>query len=417
MLSVLHVITWMIIITGFFNLVRLSIFMIAAEVYDIKEHNRKYVQPSRSKLPLITVLIPAYNEESCIEKTVRSVISAIYPKKEIVVIDDGSTDSTADIIRGLQHRYHRSNLKLITQPNSGKGSALNNGIRQTSGELVMVLDADSSIDKDALINAIKYFDDKRVKAVAASVRLDNNGTWLGLLQRVEYLLAYRMKRSLTALNIEYIIGGVGSIYRRSTLKQVKGYRTNTITEDIDLSMKVVARGNKAYRVEFAYDVRTSTQPVLSVRELTKQRYRWKRGRAQAFMRYRHLFLARHKKYGKLLCWFQLPYALFGEMYLIVEPIFIATIIFVGILYSNPSAILIALTVMSIFMVLNFVVTNDEKIKDKFQLILLAPIIYLMMPVLSYVELVSLFKTVIHWKSLSPKSKTVGHWVPVSRATS
>jgi biofilm PGA synthesis N-glycosyltransferase PgaC len=193
-----------------------------------------------------------------------------------------------------------------------------------------------------------------------------------------------MKRSLTSLNIEYIIGGVGSVYRRSTLKQVRGYRTNTITEDIDLSMKVIARGNKAYRVIFAADVRTTTQPVLTVGELIKQRYRWKQGRMQAFIRYRHLFLSRDRKYGKLLAWFQLPYALFGEMYLIVEPIFIATIIAVGIIYSNPSAILIALSVMSLFMVLNFMVTNDEKIRDKIILVILAPVIYLMMPILSYV---------------------------------
>jgi biofilm PGA synthesis N-glycosyltransferase PgaC len=389
--------------------------MIAAEIYDLKSSRSTTEVVALSKLPLFTVLIPAYNEEACIEKTVLSVIKASYPRKEIVVINDGSTDSTEAKVLALKKRYYRSNIRLINQDNAGKGAALNNGISQTSGDLVMVIDADSSIDKYSLINAVKHFQDKRVKALAASVRLEENGTWLGLLQRVEYLLAYRMKRSLTSLNIEYIIGGVGSVYRRSTLKQVRGYRTNTITEDIDLSMKVIARGNKAYRVIFAADVRTTTQPVLTVGELIKQRYRWKQGRMQAFIRYRHLFLSRDRKYGKLLAWFQLPYALFGEMYLIVEPIFIATIIAVGIIYSNPSAILIALSVMSLFMVLNFMVTNDEKIRDKIILVILAPVIYLMMPILSYVELVSLFKTMRNWRKLSPNTKTSGHWVPVQRA--
>jgi biofilm PGA synthesis N-glycosyltransferase PgaC len=414
MLAILHVITWMIIITGFFNLLRLSVFMIAAEIYDLRGH-RSYKNQPAQKLPLFTILIPAYNEEACIERTVRSVLLAAYPMKEIAVINDGSTDSTAAIVTNLQQEFPKANLQLITQDNAGKGAALNNGISKTTGELVMVIDADSALDQDALLNAVKYFRDKPVKALAASVRLDENGTWLGLLQRVEYLLAYRMKRSLTALNIEYIIGGVGSVYRRTTLKQVRGYRTNTITEDIDLSMKVIARGNKAYRVVFASDVRTSTQPVLTVHELIKQRYRWKQGRMQAFVRYRHLFMSRNKKHGRLLSWFQLPYAILGELYLIVEPIFIATIITVGILYSNPSAILIALTVMSVFMILNFIVTNDEKFKDKIKLVLLAPFIYLMMPVLSYVELVSLIKTIKNWRKLSPKVKTRGHWIPVQRA--
>jgi len=388
--------------------------MIAAEVYDYKAH-LLYKQRDTKNLPLFTILIPAYNEEACIDRTVKSVILADYPKKEIVVINDGSTDSTAERVENLIREYSSVNLKLITQVNAGKGAALNNGIRNTTGDLVMVIDADSSIDKYALINSIKYFDDKRVKGLASSVRLDDNGSILGLLQRVEYLLAYRMKRSLTALNIEYIIGGVGSIYRRSTLAQVFGYRTNTITEDIDLSMKVVARGNKAYRVVFASDVQTTTQPVLTLNELIKQRYRWKLGRMQTFVRYRHLFLSRNKKHGKLLSWFQFPYAIFGEIYLMLEPVFIATIIAVGILYGDPSSIVTALTVMSVFMALNILVTDDEKIKDKIKLILLTPLIYALMPLLSYVELMSLFKTLGSWRQWSPKSKVSGHWIPVTRA--
>jgi poly-beta-1,6-N-acetyl-D-glucosamine synthase len=398
---------------GLMNLIRLAIFMIAADLYDVKNH-RKFKTQKRKKLPLISILIPAYNEEACIEKTVRSVLAANYPRKEIVVIDDGSTDNTAARVKAIKRRFKRSNIRLIRQTNKGKGAALNNGIRNTSGTLVMVLDADSTIEKNSLRNAVKYFDDKRVKAVASSVRLDDNGTWLGLLQRVEYLLSYRMKRSLTALNIEYIIGGVGSIYRRSTLIQVSGYRTNTITEDIDLSMKVVARGNKAYRVVFASDVKTCTQPVLTLKELISQRLRWKQGRMQAFIRYRKLFLSHNKKYGKALAWFQLPYALFGELYLMIEPLFIATIVTVAIMYSDASSIFVAFLIMSGFLMFNFLATDDEKLVDKLALVLLTPAIYFLLPLLAYVELVSLIKTARNWRQLSPDLKSAGHWVHVKR---
>ncbi len=411
----LSLLGFLIMVVGLLNLFRLAIFMIAADIYDVGNHRKNLVQKKRT-WPSFSILIPAYNEEACIERAIRSVLAANYRKKEIVVIDDGSTDRTIEVVENLQRRFSRSNIRLITQPNSGKGSALNTGIKASSGELVMVLDADATIAKDSLKNSVKYFDDKRVKGVASSVRLDANDSWLGLIQRVEYLLSYRMKRSLTQLNIEYIIGGVGSVYRRSTLSQVSGYRTNTITEDIDLSMKVVSRGNKAYRVVFASDVQTTTQPVLSFGELVKQRTRWKQGRMQAFLRYKKLFLTRHKRHGKLLAWFQLPSALLGEVYLLIEPFFIATIIYVGFIYSNASSIALAFIIMSCFLIFNFIATEDEKWKDKFQLIFLSPVIYCLLPFLALVELISLCRTLKNWKLVSPNTKEKGHWVHVARKT-
>lgn len=206
MFTLIKYMGFIIMTIGFVNLIRLAVMMLAADVYDVQNH-RKFRVKSRRSLPEFTVLIPAYNEEICIEKTVRSVVQAHYPRKEIIIIDDGSTDDTSAKVQAMQRRYSRSNIRLIQQKNAGKGSALNNGIRHSTGTLVMVLDADSTIDRNSLRNSVKYFDDKRVKGVASSVRLEDNGTWLGLIQRVEYLLSYRMKRSLTALNIEYIIGG------------------------------------------------------------------------------------------------------------------------------------------------------------------------------------------------------------------
>jgi biofilm PGA synthesis N-glycosyltransferase PgaC len=414
MTDLIMILGYIIIAIGLANLVRLAVMMLAADVYDVLNH-RKFMVRTPRRLPVFTVLIPAYNEELCIEKTVRSVVQAYYPRKEIIVIDDGSTDGTADRVRALQRRYSRSIIQFIRQKNAGKGSALNNGIQHSHGSLVMVLDADSTIDKYSLRNSVKYFDDKRVKAVASSVRLDENGTWLGLIQRVEYLLSYRMKRSLTALNIEYIIGGVGSIYRRSTLRQVSGYCTNTITEDIDLSMKVIARGNKAYRVIFASDVKTCTQPVMTLKELISQRFRWKQGRTQAFIRYKKLFASGNKKYSKLLGWFQLPNAIFGEISLLLEPFFIMTIIAVAIAYSNPSSLILAFSIMAVFLIFNFVATDDESVKDKLSLVLLTPVIYLLLPVLAYVELVSLIRTLRNWRKLSPTLKDAGLWIHVNRS--
>ena len=388
--------------------------MIAADIYDVKNHNKLKRQRKNKSSPFISVLIPAYNEELTIEKTVRSAMKSQYKNREIIVINDGSKDNTKEVVKNIQSRFPRTKLKLINQRNAGKGAALNQGIAKAKGELIMVLDADSEIDTYAIKNSIKYFDDKKVKAVASNVKLEDNGTWTGLMQRLEYLLSYRMKRSLTTLNIEYIIGGVGSVYRASTLKQVSGYRENTITEDIDLSMKVVARGNKAYRVVYAADVHTSTEAVHSFKELISQRYRWKFGRMQAFIRYRNLFLSKNKKHGKMLSWFQLPYAIFGELYLVMEPLFIFTIIFVTVVYLDSSALPLAMTILIVFMALNIIAANKEKLSQKIALVYLLPVMYFMLPVLAFVELVSLVKTIKNWKELTPKRKTHGGWVHVAR---
>lgn len=413
---ILKFFTLFIMLVGVLNLLRLAAFMIAADVYDVRAYKKFKNYRRRGSLPKFTILIPAYNEAQTIGKCVRSVLAANYPNKEVIIIDDGSTDGTGDVVKSLKRRFHRSKITLIRQKNSGKGAALNKGINRAKGEFVMILDADSTISRDALKNAVKYFDERAVKAVASSVSLDDNNSWLGLLQKVEYMLAYRMKRSQTVLNVEYIVGGAGSIYRLSTLKQVFGYRHNTMTEDIDLSMKVVARGNKAYRVVYASDVKTKTEPVQSISDLVAQRYRWKFGRLQVFFRYRRLFMTRDKKYARLFTWLQLPYALIAELYLLAEPFFIGVIIYVGIAHGDSQSILIAFGILFTFIIMNILTAEDVPPLKKLTLVYLTPIIGILLPVLSYVELSALVKSARNWKNLSPKTHQSGSWQHVKRAS-
>lgn len=136
---------------------------------------------------------------------------------------------------------------------------------------------------------------------------------------------------------------------------------------------------------------------------------------QAFIRYRKIFVSSDKKYSMLLGWFQLPNAIFGEVYLLVEPLFILTIIGVAIFYGNGSSLILAFSIMSIFLMFNFIATEDEKVKDKLSLVVLTPFIYLSLPLLSYVELVSLLSTFKNWRKLSPTLKAAGLWNHVNRS--
>ena len=128
----------------------------------------------------------------------------------------------------------------------------------------MCLDGDSMLEPDAVAKSVAYFRDERVVATASNVNILPGGGLLGLVQRYEYLISYHMKKAHNIFNVEYIIGGIGSMFRRETLDEVGLYDTNTMTEDIDLTMKIIARkGNRNQRVVYAYDALTYTEAVPS----------------------------------------------------------------------------------------------------------------------------------------------------------
>lgn len=232
-------------VLSLFNFVRIFALLIGADIYDVKQLKAQKRAKKSSTKPLVSVIIPAFNEETGVLRTLKSVIDNSYPNLEIIVVDDGSRDKTAKVVRdyikslsgkkmmtyqgrrarsgNLQRRYLRVNknsrrVVCARQPNSGKGSALNNGIQNYAwGELVMVLDADSLLHPKAIERMVAHFNNPQVMAAAANVKVLPSKSVLGFAQRIEYLISYRMKRSLSAFNMEYIIGGVGSTFRRQAL--------------------------------------------------------------------------------------------------------------------------------------------------------------------------------------------------------
>lgn len=417
-------ITYLILAFGSLNLIRLGIFMVAADLYDIKRHkhikenNRKNSSKKNPIInnPKVSILIPAYNEELTLKRTVLSVFELDYENKEVIIIDDGSKDKTFKIASRLAKTISgiQNHTKAISQKNAGKGSALNAGIKAASGDLIMVLDADAALDKDAVSNSIKYFEDSKVIAIASSVRVEEDGTILGLVQKAEYMIANRMKRALTTLNIEYIIGGVGSIYRREVIEKLGGYMTDTITEDIELSMRSISEDNINNRLVYAYDVRSKTQAVPNLSDLIKQRYRWKFGRIQSFLKFRSMFFSSSKTHSKLISWYQLPYAIIGEINLIFEPIFLGAIVGVAFLFGDFSGLLLAGLIMCTFIAVNILASKDIEWRAKLKMAYLTPLIYILLPILSLVELAALIKSVLNFKQALPGAHADGSWDHVER---
>jgi cellulose synthase/poly-beta-1,6-N-acetylglucosamine synthase-like glycosyltransferase len=395
----------------------MTFFLIGSDIYRLKKHLQK--EGKSDYQPSVSVVIPAFNEEKSIIASVTSVLGSAYPKNkmEVIVINDGSKDGTERVLKKFLSENVNAKIKLVTQSNSGKAHSLNNGIKNyAKGELIICLDADSILTKDTIKNAVRYFEEKSVMAMASNVKIRKEKGILNLIQVFEYAISYQMKRALTLFNIEYIIGGVGSVFRKSILEDIDFYDTNTVTEDIDLTMKILSKGNKKYRVVYGADVIAYTQSALTLGDLIKQRYRWKWGRYQTFLKNRHMFFSRDSKYTKGLSWFYLPFAVYSDLAFFFEPLLVTYIWFVVLYFKDLQSFFTMVAIITFYMGINVLSEETFSFKEKFELVMLAPLIYFLFYILSLVEYVALIKSWVNIRNL-PKSltKNKNSWQPINRS--
>ena len=413
-----HFIANLIIFLGAINIIRMVFFMVGSDCYSLKNAlNRKSLRED-FELPTFTVVIPAHNEGISILHSVKSVVNANYPKNklQLIVVDDGSSDDTYAIVDRYRAE-NKINLWLIHQENAGKAHALNNGLRNYAvGELVMCLDADSTIAPEALRKAAWHFRDSRVVALSSNVKIRPTGTLFNLIQIFEYIVCYQMKRASSLFNIEYIIGGIGSTFRHSTLKKVGYYDTDTITEDIDLTMKLLQLGNKEHRVIYGADVITYTESVLDMSGLIRQRFRWKYGRAQTFVKNASLFFSKSNRQNKGLTWFYLPYALFSDLAFFFEPFMVSYIGYIIFRYGDWVTFLSAFAVIGTYISMNVLAEDTLPLKQKLKLVAIAPSMYFFFYALTFVEYMALIKTYVKFQEI-PKSidQEKCSWEHVARA--
>lgn len=347
-------------------LVKYYIFLILAPLYPIQEVLRRIRQKRKDRIaaqseggvilyePKVSIVIPAWNEEVGILKTVNSVLSGSYKNIEIIIVNDGSTDNSDFLIRHfiqdlLTKKIIPENvISYFYKENEGKGHALNFGIENASGEIILTMDADSILEKDAIKNLIPYFKDSKISAVVGNVKVSKNNTIIGYTQQLEYLFGFYFKRAHAVLGAEYIFGGACAAFRKEVFESFGYFDTTNKTEDIELSMRIRFHG---LHCAYAENVICYTEGASDVLGLINQRLRWKKGRMDTFLKYRSLFFSFDKRHNKFLSFFVLPFALLAEIQLFFEPISISLLA----TYSFISGDYLSITLGALFIFVIYIV--------------------------------------------------------------
>lgn len=296
---------------------------------------RRYAEAS----PPISLLAPAFNEALTITQSVRSLLSLQYPNFEVIVINDGSKDDTLRVLieafdlkrverhfeLGIQHQpirslygaAHQPRLIVVDKENGGKADALNAGINVSRAPIFCSMDADSLLEPDALLRAVRPFveDPERTVAVGGTIRIANGciiadgrvvevrapRNLLALLQTVEYLRAFLMARlAWSRINALTIISGAFGLFRRARVIEVGGYTHGTVGEDMELVVKLhrLMRDKRLpYRIAFVPEPVCWTEAPEDLKVLGRQRSRWHRGALETFER--HWPMMFNPRYGRV----------------------------------------------------------------------------------------------------------------------
>ena len=244
--------------------------------------NRKALQAKTAveRTPAVSVIVPAYNEEQTIGRTLKNLLGLDYPKNklEIVVVDDGSTDRTYEQIKKIKS----PRIKILRQKNGGKASALNFGLAKTKHDLVAVVDADSFPEKAALLKAVQYFSQPKIAAVTSHVLVGKKKTVFEKWQDLEFMLVAVARKVREKLNLIDATPGAMSVYRKEVLKRLGGFDEKNLLEDVEIAWRLLRHG---YKIKMAYDAVVRTNYPDSWRKWWQQRTRWGVGGLQTLAKH------------------------------------------------------------------------------------------------------------------------------------
>jgi peptidoglycan-N-acetylglucosamine deacetylase len=267
------------------------LFVGVLAMYDrLRPHHHGTSGDAERYSPRVVVLIPAYNEEKVIERTIRAALRSSYRHLRVIVIDDGSKDTTLHVARDCFQREEASGRVLIlTKPNSGKAESLNFGLQylHEDEEIFVGIDADTVIARDAISLLVPHFLNPKVGAVAGNAKVGNRVNLWTRWQALEYITSQNFeRRALNTLGAVSVVPGAIGAWRTSAVRDAGAYHTDTVAEDADLTMALLRNG---YRVEYEDRALAYTEAPMNANGLMRQRFRWSFGILQAVYKHRGVF--------------------------------------------------------------------------------------------------------------------------------
>jgi peptidoglycan-N-acetylglucosamine deacetylase len=274
--------------------------------------------------PRVAVLIPAYNEEKVIVRTIRSVMMSNYKNIRIIVIDDGSSDNTYRVaVDAYPADIDSGRLTVMTKPNGGKADALNYALARTTEEIYIGIDADGVIAHDAITNLVPHFANPKIGAVAGNAKVGNRVNLWTRWQALEYITSQNFeRRALDLFDVVMVVPGAIGAWRTDAVKTGGGYHTNTVAEDADLTMNLLEQG---YEVIYEDRALAFTEAPVNMDGLMRQRFRWSFGILQAIFKHRGAIRKR-----RAMGLFALPNTLIFQILLPLFSPFIDLMFFAGV---------------------------------------------------------------------------------------
>ncbi len=353
-------ITWIFLLGDLLMTGRL-LFVGAFAIFDrLRQRQFGRAGEAASYRPQVAVLIPAYNEEKVIERTVQAVLDCNYPSLRIIVIDDGSQDRTLEMARrAFAVEEATGRVLLLTKPNSGKAEALNFGLQHLRDEEIFVgIDADTIIARDAISRLVPHFLDPKVGAVAGNAKVGNRVNLWTRWQALEYITSQNFeRRALNTLGAVSVVPGAIGAWRTAAVREAGGYHADTVAEDADLTMALLRRG---YRIEYEDQALAYTEAPVNANGLMRQRFRWSFGILQAVWKHSEVFARKG-----VLGWIALPNILIFQILLPLVSPFIDLMFGVGSLWyliqkyfhpesTDPASFLRLVLFFVAFLVIDFI---------------------------------------------------------------
>ncbi|PWT77074.1 MAG: glycosyl transferase family 2 [Bacteroidetes bacterium] len=326
------------IILSLARILFLAVMASKQQIYEKKLRSQPYWNFDNNNAPLVSVIVPAYNEEVNAVSSLENLLRTDYPNFEIIFVDDGSKDSTfakvSDAFAG------NPKIRVLTKPNGGKASALNFGIAQSTADFVVCIDADTKLLPDAVSKLMTHFSpaleipgQPKVGAVAGNVKVGNKVNLLTKWQSIEYVSSQNFDRKAFAyLNAITVVPGAIGAFRKKAIEDAGGFTTDTLAEDCDLTIRIL-RCN--YKIENESSAIAMTEAPETLKMFFKQRFRWSFGVLQTFWKNRDvLFNTKYKSLG----WIAMPNILIFQ-YIIPSVIPLADFfMIVGLISGNVARI-------------------------------------------------------------------------------